>query len=451
MAQGRHIVVVGGLAAGMSAAGRARRLDSSARITILEASDRISYGICGLPYLISGEISEAEALIFHTPESLKEERDIEARLRHRVTAIQPVQRRIEYEHSGAREFLNYDSLILATGARATMPIAVPERARGVFVLRGLDDALAIKSWISERQPKTAVVIGGGILGMEMADVMSRLGIGVGIVERGERIAPGFDPEITNAVGEHLRKHNIGIYPNRRIDGVELDQENRVKVVSGVNEEIPCDMVIVAAGVQPNTRIAAEAGIRLDRFGAIVVDERLETSQPGIFAAGDCIAVPHVVCGKPYYAPTATVAVKCGRVAGSNAVGNYEAFSGALGTQAISLLGLELGCTGLSSDEAIALSFNPVAVEITAQPRASYMGRQEPLHVRLIAGRANRTIIGAQLFGPGAILRLGTVATAISAGMKPSELAALDLPYAPHVSGAWDPLIIAARELRKKTS
>ena len=451
MAQGRHIVVVGGLAAGMSAAGRARRLDLSARITILEASDRISYGICGLPYLISGEISKSDALIFHTPESLKEERGIEAKLRSRVTTIRSSERRVEYERDGERKLLSYDNLILATGAKANMPIAAPERVRGLFKLRNLDDALAIKEWIAERKPQRAVVLGGGILGLEIADVLSRLGIGVGIFERAEQIAPGFDSEIATAVARHLHEHNVSIHPNKRIDGVEIEPENRIIAATGVDDEILCDMIVVAAGVQPNTRLAAEAGIRLDRFGAIVVDERMETSCPGIFAAGDCIAVPHAVSGKPYYAPTATAAVKCGRIAGSNAVNRYEAFPGALGTQAISLLGLELGRTGLSTNEARALGYNPVAVEISAQPRASYMGRQEPLIVRLIAGRANRCLIGAQLFGPGAILRLGTVATAIAAEMKPEELANLDLPYAPHVSGAWDPLIIAARELSKKVN
>jgi NADPH-dependent 2,4-dienoyl-CoA reductase/sulfur reductase-like enzyme len=448
--RGGKLVIIGGLAAGLSAAGRARRLDPGLAITVLEAGEAIAYGVCGLPFVVSRRIPSVDNLVFQSPEQYANERNVDVRVRTRAVNIRPVERRVVIEHDNSRSNFDYDRLVIATGAIPIVPFEVPPGARGIFTLRALQDAVDINAWIEEEQPRAATVIGAGVLGLEMADVLHARGLEISMVEKATRPAPWTDPETSSQVSNLLRASGVKFYPGIRIGGIELGRKKQVRSLVLDNTEVPCDMVIVAAGATPNTRIAKDAGIFLDDDGAIAVDGRMLTNVDGIYAAGDCIAVKNCITGKLQYQPTASIAVKCGRVAGTNAAGFHEEFPGALNTRAITLFGRELASAGLSLEEAKEFRFKPVVVSISAQGNPAYMGEEPDTLVRLIADADRKFLIGAQLFGPqGAILRLGILAAAITAQVKLEELAACDLPYAPTVSSVIDPIQVAARELLKK--
>ncbi|HLY16160.1 MAG TPA: FAD-dependent oxidoreductase [Bryobacteraceae bacterium] len=420
-----RLLVIGGVAAGLSAAARARRIAPSLEIVVLEKGADISYGACGLPYFIEGRVPRPEQLIVHTPEYFRKERNITVRTGARVTSISHARREAVLEGG---EHVRYDRLVIATGAR---PRATEFEGPTVFTLHTLEDAGRLKTFLRDRQPKRALVVGAGYIGLEAADALRRNGLAVTVVERSPHVLSRADAELTAAVRERMERFRVEL----RLNAPATDARGS-------------DLVIVAAGLQPNVELAAEAGIELGRTGAIRVDQHMETSLAGIYSAGDCAEALHLVTERPAYVPLGTTANKMGRVAGANAAGRRERFGGIVGTAIVNIFGLGVAITGLSLEQARREGFSPVAVRITAPSRAGYFGGK-PLTVELLADKGTRRLLGATLWGEDGVEgRVNVIATALYNRMRVEDLEQLDLAYAPPFATVWDPVLIAAQQLSK---
>ena len=424
-----RLLVIGGVAAGLSAAARARRIDPSLEIVVLEKGTDISYGACGLPYYLEGRVRRAEELIVHTPEYFRKERNIAVRTGARVVSISHPRREVTLDGG---ERVHYDRLVIATGARprtkdfegATLP---PH----VFTLHTLEDAERLKAYLCDKQPKQAVVVGAGYIGLEAADALRRNGMAVAVVEQGPHVLGRGDAELTKAVRERLERFRVELQLNTRISAVERRE-----------------LVILATGLRPNVEIAVEGGVEVGRTGAIRVDEHMETNLPGVFAAGDCAEAPHLVTGRPAYIPLGTTANKMGRVAGANAAGRRERFGGVVGTAILNIFGMGMAFSGLSVEQARREGFSPVSARIAATSRPGYFGGK-PITVELVADAATRRLLGGSVWGEDGVEgRINVIATALHNRMRVEDLEQLDLAYAPPFATVWDPVLIAAQQLSK---
>jgi NADPH-dependent 2,4-dienoyl-CoA reductase/sulfur reductase-like enzyme len=424
-----RLLVIGGVAAGLSAAARSRRIDPSLEIVVLEKGADISYGACGLPYYLEGRVRRAEELIVHTPEYFRKERNIAVRTGARVVSISHPRREVTLDGG---ERVHYDRLVIATGARprtkdfegATLP---PH----VFTLHTLEDAERLKAYLCDKQPKQAVVVGAGYIGLEAADALRRNGMAVTVVEQGPHVLGRGDAELTKAVRERLERFRVELQLNTRISAVERRE-----------------LVILATGLRPNVEIAVEGGVEVGRTGAIRVDEHMETNLPGVFAAGDCAEAPHLVTGRPAYIPLGTTANKMGRVAGANAAGRRERFGGVVGTAILNIFGMGVAFSGLSVEHARREGFSPVSARIAAPSRPGYFGGK-PITVELVADAATRRLLGGSVWGEDGVEgRINVIATALHNRMRVEDLEQLDLAYAPPFATVWDPVLIAAQQLIK---
>jgi NADPH-dependent 2,4-dienoyl-CoA reductase/sulfur reductase-like enzyme len=430
------LVVIGGVAAGLSAAARARRIDSRLEIVVLEQGPVISYGACGLPYFVEGRVRAVEDLITYTPEYFRKERNIDVRTGARVAAISHPRREVVLE-SGAK--VAYEKLIIATGARGGLPTLPGAQLPHVFTLHTPDDAARMRGFLRERRPRTAVVIGAGYIGVEAADALRRNGLRVTIVERTAHALLRPDEGFTLAVRRQLERHGVELRTGVTVTAIEADR------VAGV----PADLVVIAAGFRPNVELAAAAGIEIGRSGAIRTDERMETNLRGVFAAGDCAEVTHLVTGRPTWIPLGTTANKAGRVAGACAAGARERFAGIVGTSIVSVFGMGFATTGFSTAEARAEGFSPVSARIEANSRPRYYEGVKTT-VELVADRTTRRLVGGAVIGEdGAAGRIDAIATALHARMRVDEFEQLDLAYSPPFAPVWDPILIAAQQLMKE--
>jgi NADPH-dependent 2,4-dienoyl-CoA reductase/sulfur reductase-like enzyme len=425
------LVVIGGVAAGMSAAARARRLDPRLEIVVLEKGPVISYGACGLPYFVEGRVADAKQLIVYTPEYFRKERQIDVRTNSRVTMISHPKREVVLE-SGAR--VPYERLVIATGARCDTAGIAGSKLPHVFTLHTLEDAERMRAFLRERRPRRAAVIGAGYIGMEAADALRRNGLEVTVMEASPNVLLREDTAFTDAVRRHLERHRV-----------ELRTGERVTLIEG----LPYEMVVLSAGFKPNVGLAADAGIELGRTGAVRVDDRMETNLRGVFAAGDCAEVGHLVTGRPTWIPLGTTANKAGRVAGANAAGGRERFAGIVGTSIVSIFGMGFATTGFSVAQARAEGFTPVSARIEAYSRPRYYGGTKTV-VELVADRATRRLVGGSVIGEeGAAGRINVIASALGSRMRLDEFEQLDLAYSPPFAPVWDPLLIAAQRLMKE--
>lgn len=423
-----RLLVVGGVAAGLSAATRARRLDPAMEIVVLEQGDDISYGACGLPYYIEGLVRRPEDLVVYTPEYFRKQRNITVRTGARVLHIHHGRREAQLENG---ERIGYDRLVISTGARPWRKLPGADQPH-VFTLHTLDDGRRLKQFIEQRKPKKAAVIGAGYIGLEAADALQRNGLSVTVWEATPWVLNRHDAELVNMICGHLERH-----------GVELKRGEAVENV----DQTGADLVVLAGGIRPNVELAAEAGIELGRTGAIHVDERMETSLRGVFAAGDCVEAPHLVTGRPAYIPLGTTANKTGRIAGANAAGARERFAGVVGTAIVRVFDLGIGVTGLSEAQARKEGFDPVAARVEANARPHYF-KGDKMTVELVMDRGGR-LLGGLCAGEGdTALRINVVAAALHAGMKLDDFEQLDLAYAPPFAPVWDPLLVAAQQLRR---
>jgi NADPH-dependent 2,4-dienoyl-CoA reductase/sulfur reductase-like enzyme len=430
------LVVIGGNAAGMSAAARARRLDPRLEIVVLEKGPAVSYGTCGLPYLVEGRVREASQLIVYTPEYFRKERNIDVRIGMRAVSISHPRREITLETGGR---LRYDHLIVSTGARCDSLGIEGAQQPHVFTLHTLEDAERMRRFLRDQHPRRAVVIGAGYIGVEAADALRRNGVAVTVLERSQNLLLRGEPEFTGAVRRQLEAHGVELRCGVRVESIGPDRAG----------DVPCDMVVLAAGFKPNIEMAAESGVEIGRTGAIRTDEHMETNLRGVFAAGDCSEVMHLVTGRPTYIPLGTSANKAGRVAGANAAGGRERFPGVVGTSIVGIFGMAFATTGLSLEQARAEGFSPVAARIEAQARPRYFQGKKTT-VDLIADRGTGRLMGGWVIGEeGAAGRIDVIATALQSRLRVNEFEQLDLAYSPPFATVWDPLLIAAQQLLKE--
>ena len=447
-----RLVVIGGVAAGMSAASRARRLSPQMEIVVLEKGDTVSYGACGLAYLVSGVVSRPEDLIVYPADFFRAKRGIDVRTGQEAVEIVPGKKQVEVRAGQENYALGYDRLVITAGAQPAEKIPGSERA-SVFTCNDLAGATALRDFILEKRPRRGVVIGGGYIGLEVAEALRIRGLEVTLVDRSESLLDGLEPDIAFWVNERLAKHGVRVLMKTAVQSLEPGlpaAAGSLLVVCGPQREFPADVVVLATGVRPRVEMAARVGVELGPTGGIRTDERQQTNLPGIYAAGDCCETRHLVTGGPVYVPLGTTANKQGRVAGENAAGGHATFPGVVGTLVTKVFELEVGKTGLNSSEARAAGFGPEAVTIETRSRARYLGGQ-PLRATLVVDRESGRLLGGQIAGEeGAARRIDVLATALTARMALSDFVHLDLGYAPPYGPVYDLWLIAAWEALKKT-
>jgi NADPH-dependent 2,4-dienoyl-CoA reductase/sulfur reductase-like enzyme len=439
---GTRLVVVGADAAGMSAALQVRRRSDDLEIVAVERGRWTSYSACGIPYLAGGAVGSLDDLVARSPDQLRAAR-IDVRLDHEVTALDLDARRVEvHDLAHGRSFhLGFDRLLLATGARPRRPDIEGIGASHVHGVQTLDDAGRLLEDARRRRPRSVVVIGGGYIGLEMAEAFQTRGASVTLLEGGPEVMSSLDPEVGAQIGRAMRGMGIDVRTGVAVHSIG---ERAVVTAEG---DVPADLVVLGTGVVPNAELGAAAGLDTGPEQALIVDRRQRASVEGIWAAGDCCQSVHRITGRYVYQPLGTVANKMGRVAGINLTGGYAAFPGVLGTAVTRVCGLEVGRTGLSRAEAEEAGFEAVDATIESSTMAGYLPESRPTSVKMVAERRTGRVLGVQSFGgPGSAQRIDVAATAIAGEMGVHDLVGLDLAYAPPFSPVWDPLQTAARTL-----
>jgi NADPH-dependent 2,4-dienoyl-CoA reductase/sulfur reductase-like enzyme len=450
-------VIIGGDAAGMSAASKIKRELKEAKVIVFEKTQTISYSACGMPYWIAGVIEEEDDLLVMTPETAREKRGIDVRLGHEVIAIDPATKHVTVTDLADGTSLDqpYDVLVIATGARAVVPPISGMELPGVFTLRAFSDSQDIYRYMAEFEPEHAVVIGGGYIGVEMAEALCERELDVHLVEMLPQLMPNFDADMVDEATHHVQEQGVTLHLETRSEGVEK-RGDRLAVKLGDNTELVTDLVIVSVGVRPNAELAEAAGIELGVAGAIAVDNHMRTSARDVFAAGDCVAHHHVVLQEPAWIPLAPSANKGGRVAGDNAGGADSTFPGILGTAVVKVFDYTLSTTGLTERAAkesgkFGLDGEGVgATIITAYDKAHYWPGAAKMKVKLIFEKSTGRILGAQLAGKAGVnKRIDIVAAAIVGGLTVNDLGMMDISYAPPYSPVYDPLQVCANVAEKQ--
>jgi NADPH-dependent 2,4-dienoyl-CoA reductase/sulfur reductase-like enzyme len=434
----------------MSAASKIRREQPKRDILVLERTAFTSYSACGMPYFLGGLFDDFEKLIARSPETFREEYDIDVRTRHEVIAVDPSNQRVTIRMGRDKVIQEpYDQLLIATGARPSCPDVPNADAAGIFGLSTLASGLRVHEFMSTKKPKSAVVVGGGYIGLEMAEALVRQGLDVSLVQRSPEVMGTLDPDMGKLVSQALRDIGVTLYLEEQLEAFE-EKDGAVTAVMTSRRTLPTDLAILGMGVQPNAELATYADIRLGAKGAIEVDSRMRTSTENIWAAGDCAATVHRLTGQPIYIALGTIANKQGVVAGTNLSGGDARFPGVVGTAVSKICDVEVARTGLQEKELRNLDINYATATIKAKTRAGYFPGAGPITVKMIAERISGRLLGAQIVGvEGAAKRIDIVATALTAGMTVMDLIDLDLSYAPPFSPVWDPVQTAARKLVKE--
>ena len=431
------LIVIGAVAAGTSAAAKARRNSEEAEITIYEKDSFISYSGCGMPYYIGGEVEKREELTPRDPAFFLSKYNVEIKTSHEVLSIDPANKGVTVKNLATGEVFtdHYDKLILATGARAVTPPIPGRESANVFTLRTINDMLNIEAFLDRQKPKTAAIVGTGFIGLEMCENLMRRGLTVTLLEKLPQVTPGLDADMAIHVEEHLKKNGVRVLTSAAISQIA---EQSILMADGT--EIPAELVLLSTGVRPNTEIASAAGVTLGNSGAIVVNARMETNLPDVYACGDCIEQFHVVTGKQVFRPLGSTANKTGRIAGDCATGGTLAYRGTLGTGIFRVLGLAVGQTGLSEREAREAGYDTVVCHNTKPDRPEYLGGKE-MTIKAVADRETGRLLGVQIVGyEGVDKRIDVFATAITYGAKAEDLFYLDLAYAPPFSTTKDPVM-----------
>ncbi len=444
-----RLVVIGGGAAGMSAASAARRVDPGLDVVVCEAGGFAAYGMCGIPYYLGGIVPEPENLLAYPPSTFREKRGIDLRLHTRVTGIDPGARQVRLAAGNGQrspasaESLDYDALVVASGADPVRPPVPGLDEHRVFTIRSLDEAIELRQLLDSGTVRHAVVVGAGYIGLETAEALVSAGLDVDVVEALPRVLGTVDEPVAALAQAEVERHAT-LRLGCRLEAVDKGSSPAgclAAVVDG--EDIPTDLVVIAVGVRPATDLLIQAGAEHLPDGSVVVDEGMRTSVPDVFAAGDAVALPHLVLGRPAWVPLGPAANKTGRVAGTVAAGGSASFKSVVGTVVVKVFDLEVASTGLGLAEAQAAGLDAVATDEVSRSRAKYYPGSSPLHVRLVHTREGR-LLGGQLAGrEGAAKRVDVLATALYAGFTVADLAALDLSYAPPFAPVYDPVLTAA--------
>ena len=445
-----RLVVVGGVAAGTKAASRAKRVDPEMEVVVYQEEPEPSISECGLPYLISGLVESRDRLVARTPEKFAEA-GIEVRVRHRVEKIFPRTGTLSVRDTVAGEVFedHYDRLIVATGARAVLPPIPGADLDGIFPLRFLTDTDKISAYVADRSPRKAVVVGGGYIGLEVAENLCRLGMEVALIEGEERVAIAYGPEVSERVEAELERNGVRIFTGAKVE--EFVGNGRVGSVRFGEEEVEAELVIFGVGVKPSVELAQEAGVEIGDTGAIKVDGNMKTNVPDVWAAGDCVETTNLVSGEPAWVPLGDTANQMGRVAGTNAATGRDdlEFPGVLGTGIFQVYELGVGKTGLSEKEAEDAGHETVSASVEAKDRAGYYPGAEKVFLKLIADAETGRILGAETAGSGADKLTDICATAIWGGLSYPDLVNIDLAYSPPFGPALSPVIQAATILSGK--
>ena len=438
------VVIIGGVAGGATAAARLRRLDETAEIVVFERSGYVSYANCGLPYYIGGVIEEPEALTLQTPESFFARFRVDMRVRHEVTAIHPEKKTVSVKalETGEEFEERYDKLILSPGARPTQPRLPGVGIGKVFTLRTVEDTFRIKDYINAHHPKSAVLAGGGFISLELAENLRELGMEAAIVQRPKQLMTPFDPDMAAFIHGEARRHGIRLALGHTVEGF-AERDGGVDVLLKDAAPLHADMVVLAIGVTPDTVLAKEAGLELGLKGSIVVNDRMETSVPDIYAVGDAVQVKHSVTGQDAVISLAGPANKQGRIAADNICGGDSRYLGSQGSSVIKVFDLTAASTGVNETNAKKAGLDVDTVILSPMSHAGYYPGGKLMTMKVVFEKGTYRLLGAQIVGyEGVDKRIDVLAAAIHAGLTAIQLKDLDLAYAPPYSSAKDPVNMA---------
>lgn len=436
-------IIVGGIAAGMSAAAKLRRLDKEAEITVYEKQSYVSFGACGLPYYVGGFFDNHEQMLVRTPEQFREI-GVNVQTQHEVISVDVKGQTVQVKNLVTGETFedHYDKMMIATGASAIIPPIQNLNLENVHTMRSLEDGHVLKEKLQKEEIKTVGIIGAGFIGLEAVEAAKKCGKEVAVFQLEERVLKEvFDEEITVYLEDELKVHGVELHTSTKV--VALKGEEAVTHIVTDKEEVQVDLVILATGVRPSTAFLKDTGIEMLTNGAIIVDHEGKTSIPNIYAAGDCATVPHLLKEEPAYIPLATSANKLGRIVGENLGGKNMKFEGTLGSSCIKLMDVEAGKTGLSEEEAKRMGLDYKTVCIADKNQTDYYPGQESIVIKLVYDAQSKVILGGQVVGrKDAVQRTNVLATAIYAKMTTQQLGMLDLCYAPPFARTWDALNVA---------
>ena len=438
------VVIVGGVAGGATAAARIRRLDEQAEIVVFERSGFVSYANCGLPYYIGDVITDPEELTLQTPESFFSRFRVNMKVRHEVTAIHPDRKSISVKNleTGEEFEESYDKLILSPGAKPTQPRLPGVGLDKLFTLRTVEDTFRIKEYINKHKPKSAVLAGGGFIGLELAENLRELGMEVTIVQRPKQLMNPFDADMASFIHAEVRKHGVKLALGYTVEGF-VEKDGGVDVLLKDNAPLHADMVVLAIGVTPDTALAKEAGLELGIKGSIVVNDRMETSVSDIYAAGDAVQVKHYVTGEDALISLAGPANKQGRIIADNICGGDSRYLGSQGSSVIKVFGMTAAATGINETNAKKAGLDVDKVILSPMSHAGYYPGGKLMTMKVVFEKDTYRLLGAQIVGyEGVDKRIDVLATAIHAGLKATQLKNLDLAYAPPYSSAKDPVNMA---------
>lgn len=438
------VVIVGGVAGGATAAARIRRLNEQAEIVVFERSGYISYANCGLPYYIGDVITDRSDLTLQTPESFFSRFRVNMKVRHEVTAIHPEEKTVSVKNleTGEEFKERYDKLLLSPGAKPTQPRLPGVGIDKLFTLRTVEDTFRIKEYINQNHPKSAVLAGGGFIGLELAENLRELGMDVTIVQRPKQLMNPFDADMASMIHSEMRKHGVKLALGYTVEGFE-ERNGGVDVLLKDNAPLHADMVVLAIGVTPDTALAREAGLELGIKGSIVVNDRMETSVPDIYAAGDAVQVKHYVTGEDALISLAGPANKQGRIIADNICGGDSRYLGSQGSSVIKVFDMTAATTGINETNARKAGLDVDTVILSPMSHAGYYPGGKVMTMKVVFEKGTYRLLGAQIVGyDGVDKRIDVLATAIHAGLKATQLKDLDLTYAPPYSSAKDPVNMA---------
>lgn len=437
------VVIVGGVAAGMSAASKLKRINKDTKVIVFEKGGVLSYGACGLPYFISGESDDPNILIARPKEHF-EEMGIEIHLKHEVLKVIPGKKQVLVKdlENNIEFHESYNKLMISTGSTPIIPPLPGMDLENIHVLKTLEDGVHLKELGNQPHIKNVVIVGAGYVGIEVAEAMRGIGKNIKIIELGDRSLRTFDKEITDIAETELRKQGVELHFGEKVEG--FSGRNKVEAVQTDKNTYETDLVLLSIGTKPATQFLENSGINLAKNGAVIVDREMRTNVEDIYSAGDCAEVYNRITEENTFIPLGTNANKCGRIAGANMDGNHIKYVGTLGSAAIKVFDLELARTGMSEIDAKNLEVDYETVFIKGKNHPGYYPNQTPIWIKLIYEKKTKQILGAQAAGPqGVVLRIDVFAVAIHNNMTTDELGMTDLCYAPPFAGVWDAIHIAS--------
>ena len=450
----KRALVIGGVAAGMSAASRIRRNKPDWEVTVLERGKFVSYGSCGLPYFVSDLVKDVQGLVVYSADYFCKNRGIDVMVRREASKID-LEGKLVFAQDLDRNQemkLPYDKLVVCTGASPSRPNLPGIEFKNIFVIRTAEDGLALKNFITEEAPRKVAIIGAGLIGLEMAEAFKARGLEVTVIKRPGSILKMFDDDMAAKVEAELKDKKVELIKNAIIQGFEGGVDGRVRAVALADRSLEVDFVLLAMGAKPNSDLAKQAGLKVNLNGTIAVDEGMQTSNPEVFAAGDCVGQKHLITGKEVYIPRGTTANKQGRVAGENASGGNDVFQGVVGTAVSKIFDLTVARTGLSSAEATNEGYDFMTSKVV-HPSHGHTYPNPPaenITVKLVVEKPTGKLLGAQMIGKmGVAKRIDVFATALQNGMTVDDITRLDLSYSPPFAPFWDSILVAANVALRK--